>query len=320
MSTPSKRRLGKPAAAALAVVGLAVAAGLAVTLGPALAAPDGPGRSAAAPTSWSFTRAPAAAEPAGRPGPGNTGVPPGTRLRVVPGDLTIDEDGAVVDGLDVHGFLRIEADDVTVRNTLVRGGDPRGASAALVANYRNRNLTISDSTLRADTASPWVDGLKGQSFTAVRLDVSNVVDTAQVAGDDVVIRDSWFHDTSRFSPWPLQPDDQTHNDNLQIEGGTDILVQGNTFERATNTAIMITQNYDRARGIRVLDNYLADGECTVNIAEKGEGPVRSTFRGNRFGPSGRDNCAIVAAPDSVPDGGDNVWDATGLPVEVRQRG
>src|SRR5690606_36358755 len=40
----------------------------------------------------------------GKPGAHNTGVPAGTDLTVHEGDLTITEDGTVVEGLDVRGF------------------------------------------------------------------------------------------------------------------------------------------------------------------------------------------------------------------------
>jgi hypothetical protein len=257
----------------------------------------------------------------GRPGPYSTGVPEGTELTPHHGDLVVDRDGAVVDGLDVHGFLRIEADDVTVRNTLVRGREPGTELKALVAAYGDhRDFVIEDSTLRSDFTTPYIDGIKGHHFTARRLDVSHVVDNAVVFGDDVLIEDSWFHDTAHFTPWPAQPDDQTHNDNLAIVGGDDILVRRNLFEGASNAAIMITQDHARSSGIRVTGNWLMEGDCIVNIAEKGEGPVESSFTGNRFGTSGVSDCAIVARDTSVPGTAGNTWiDRPGEAVVVRSR-
>ncbi len=40
---------------------------------------------------------------------------------VYEGDLHVTQPGAVVDSLDIHGFLRIKAANVTVKNTIVRG-------------------------------------------------------------------------------------------------------------------------------------------------------------------------------------------------------
>ncbi|MFC7590531.1 hypothetical protein ACFQYP_47700 [Nonomuraea antimicrobica] len=54
------------------------------------------------------------------PGPGNTGVPEGVRLRKS-GSLRVTKNGTVIDGLEVTGYITVEADDVTIRNTRVRG-------------------------------------------------------------------------------------------------------------------------------------------------------------------------------------------------------
>jgi hypothetical protein len=258
--------------------------------------------------------------PTSAPGPADTGTRDGATLRRHDGDMTVTTAGAVVEGLDIHGFLRIQTDGVTVRNTRVRGGDPGDRPRALIeADRPHRDLVVEDSTLRADTASPYLYGIWGHNFTARRLDVSNVVDNAMILGDNVTIAASWFHGTTRFTPWALQPDNQTHNDNVQIEAGRNILIEGNNFEGASNAAIMITQNVGTATDIRVIGNRLSGGDCTVNISEKGRGPIGSTFIGNVFGASGIPNCAVVARDSSQPVMRDNTWEGTVQQIEVRSR-
>ncbi|WP_143141010.1 hypothetical protein [Nannocystis exedens] len=45
-------------------------------------------------------------------------------MRLVPsGSITVDEDGAVVEGLDVDGTITVPADDVTFRNVRLRTDD-----------------------------------------------------------------------------------------------------------------------------------------------------------------------------------------------------
>lgn len=254
------------------------------------------------------------------PGPSNTGAPEGRTLRVHEGDLTVSTDGAVIDGLDIHGFLRIEADDVVVRNSVVRGRDPRNRNESLVAAYGDhRNFLIEDSTLVTDDPSGYVDGLKGHHFTARRLDVSRVVDSAVVFGDDVSIEDSWFHDNSYFSPWAGQPDGQTHNDSVQIEGGRSVRLVGNVFEEAHNAAVMITQNHSATREVEIVGNLLSGGGCTVNIDEKGRGPIDITMRDNTFGPS-RLGCPVIGPASSAPRMEDNVSADTSQQVVARRNG
>ncbi|GAA3124892.1 hypothetical protein [Nonomuraea salmonea] len=47
-------------------------------------------------------------------------MPDGVRLRES-GPMVVKENGAVIDGVEVTGYITVEADDVTIRNTRVRG-------------------------------------------------------------------------------------------------------------------------------------------------------------------------------------------------------
>nr|WP_284288154.1 hypothetical protein [Angustibacter aerolatus] len=53
------------------------------------------------------------------------------------GDLTISTPGTVVDGLDVHGFVKINAANVTIKRSKIRGG---------VAVYTAGNRSLISST------------------------------------------------------------------------------------------------------------------------------------------------------------------------------
>jgi hypothetical protein len=257
----------------------------------------------------------------GKPGPTNTGVPAGTKLTVHQGDLTVSTPGAVIDALDIHGFLKIRANNVTVKRTLIRGGYASGSGfSQLVSAFpgEQRGLVIEDSTLLADHPADTMDGLKGAYFTARRLNISNVVDTALVYGSDVTIEDSWFHGNTHYAPFPAAPDNMTHDDSLQIQGGSNIVVTNNVFEDAYNTAIMVTQDVSRTFDVHVSGNWLSDGGCTVNLSEKGKGPIED-FRlsHNRFGTQRLAGCAVIAPPTSDVTLDGDVWDATGKPVVIK---
>jgi hypothetical protein len=296
------------------------------TINPPMPPSPTPSASATAkPTSTPTTPAPTSTAPTaapptgGKPGPGNTGVPAGTKLTVHNGDLTVSKDGTVIDALDIRGFLKIEASNVTVKRTIIRGGVANGPGfAALVAAYGDhKNFVIEDSTLVATNPSGYMDGLKGRNFTATRLDISNVVDTALVFGDNVTVQNSWFHGNRQYTPWPSAPDNKTHNDSLQIQGGTNIVVRGNTFEQSQNTAMMITQDYSRTSNVQIIGNWLSGGQCTINLSEKGKGPI-TNFRlsHNRFGTQGIKGCAVIAPDTSRPSLDGDVWDATGQPITI----
>lgn len=256
----------------------------------------------------------------GVPGPDNTGVPDGTVLTPYYGNITVTQDGTVIDGLDVYGFVDVRADNVTIRNSVVRGTDPGTRNMALVSAYGDHvNLQITDTTLVGAYPSPYLDGLKGRNFTATRLDISNVVDTVLIFGDNATVQDSWLHGNTHFDPDPRTPDGISHDDNIQIEGGSNITIRGNTLEGAFNAAVQVTQNYSRTQNVAVLDNAIAGGWCSINLSEKDRGPIRGFIvRGNEFGPSAMSGCGVIAPPSSPVQMVDNVYAGTELTVGVRR--
>src|SRR4051812_38928010 len=50
-----------------------------------------------------------------------TGVPAGTTLTVATGNKTYSTAGQVISGLDIHGKVIINANNVTLKNSIVRG-------------------------------------------------------------------------------------------------------------------------------------------------------------------------------------------------------
>ena len=213
------------------------------------------------------------------------GVPSGTALKVHNGDLVITKAGTVIDGLDVRGRIEIKADNVTIKRTVVRGGPVDTHYRALVASWWGyKNLQIYDSTLRAQYTSLRMDGLSGANYTAQRLDVSNVVDAVKVIGPNVTLLNSWLHDTTHSTNDPYSPDRKTHDDSVQIVGGTNILIRGNKMEKAHNAAIMVTQDYSSTSNVRVENNSLSGGACTVNVSMSPRTTrITMSITGNRFG-------------------------------------
>ena len=194
--------------------------------------------------------------------------PTGTKLTVHEGDLTVTTPGAVIDGVEVHGLLIVNAPDVVIKNSRILGRAVNG-STGLVSNVRSGlPFTIQDSEITAAVPSPYLNGIFGSAFTALRVDISNVIDPIHVIGGDVEIRDSWLHDNDHYEQDPLWDGTPSHSDSLQIEAGNDISVIGNRMEGAHNAAVQITQNTSKAPlgNVRISGNYFNDGGCTVNIA------------------------------------------------------
>ena len=230
----------------------------------------------------------------------------------------------MLDSMDIHGFVRINADNVTIKNSIIRGGYGSSSNLSLVAAYWNHsNLLIEDSTLDAQYPSYWIDGMKASSFTLDRVNITHVLDSVQVInGGHATITNSWLHGNEHFDPDPLQPDGVSHDDNIQVQGGSDSVIKGNTLEGGYNSSIMVTQNQSAVSGLQISGNWLDGGACTVNVTQAGVGtPIDGlSITDNRFGPSRYGmTCPMLVPGTSTMNIAGNVWDATGEPALPRDR-
>lgn len=235
------------------------------------------------------------------PGPDNTGVPAGTPLRVHQGDLVVTTPNAVIQNLDVRGFVTVRAPGVVIRNTVVRGGTTTSSRGLVTVDRDTASLTIEDSELAPTTPSPWIDGLRGWNITARRLDIHHVIDAAHIYGPNVTIENSWLHDNVHYESDPNWNGGPSHDDSIQIQVGTNIRIRNNTITGATGAAIQLTQDRGTVADVQITGNFLDGGGCTVNFAEKGRGPFQSvTVSDNKFGRNtGNPDCAIIAPTTTI---------------------
>jgi len=273
----------------------------ALTLGLTVAAP---GQSSAS------TQSVAAVKPSST----DTGVPPGTALKVHNGDLSITKDGTIVEGFDIKGSVYVKANNVTIKKSMIRGGPASKSQQGIVVSWwGNTNVRVEDSTIRADYPSYWQDGISGGNITATRLDISRVVDSFKIIGGNVSLTNSWLHDNAHFSPDPNQSDNQTHDDGIQVTGGKNIAISGNTIEGAHNSALMIGQGKTVAN-VTISNNWLGGGGCTVNVTQSGVGtPIQEmAIKNNQFGPGNYGTACPMRLPNSSPISlSANVWATTG---------
>jgi chitodextrinase len=127
--------------------------------------------------------------PSGFPDASNTGVPAGTSLTVVNGNLNVNTAGQVVDARDVRGCIIVNASGVTVRNTK--------AECIIIDNsaLSGPRATFVDSEIRCDPTS-WNTGIRFGNFNATRLDISNCENGLDI-GSNVSLKDSYIHDLAQ---------------------------------------------------------------------------------------------------------------------------
>jgi hypothetical protein len=264
-----------------------------------------------------------------KPSASNTGVPAGTALTVVTGDKTYSQDNQVISGLDIRGNVRITGNNVTLKNSIIRGVGKGGTSgcqnAAVLRLNDGVKVTIQDVEVVATSPNACLDGVWAANATLTRLHVHNVVDGVK-ADDSVLLQDSYIHDLARFASDPNQGGGPTHNDGVQsFYGNQHITIRHNTIAVTDNDNATFQLSQDggrRAADIHIENNWLDGGGCTLNLSHSG-GPTPMTdiyVIGNRFGRHSYYDCPILVSTQTILSANSgNVWDDTGKPIPAPDR-
>jgi len=267
----------------------------------------------------------------------NTGVPAGTTLTPLYGDQVITVDGTVLENRDIFGFVDVRARDVQILTSRVRGSSGGTGNTGLIAAYNAAcvNLLVDHCDLIPDYPSYWLDGILGDNYTARWCNVRNVVDGFGINGTgtlNTAAYHNWIHDLAWFSPDPNHSDNHTHNDCIQIFGGSGAIVVANRLDCFTSTtvgtlnnpntqgnaAIQLNQGTAPLTGLWVTDNLCDGGGVTINgLGVSGD---IGTIMRNLFGHGSYYGEPIAFASAVVCDTGSgadlNVYSDTGNPVTI----
>lgn len=194
------------------------------------------------------------------------------------GSLTIDRNGTVIEGLDINGVVRVNADNVVIRNSRIRHSSFLGIDVGDGAS----NLLVENVTIEGTAPSAGAN-IGFSNFTCRRCDLSGATDGVKVISN-AVVENSYIHDLRKYSG--------AHNDGIQHSGGgRNIHIRGNTilgpFQTSTS-AILAQTNVGPIDNMHVSGNFLYGGSYTVYLRDKGRGhgaPTNSSVSGNVFAAS-----------------------------------
>jgi hypothetical protein len=230
-----------------------------------------------------------------QPSADNTGVPSGTSLKAVYGTMKITTSGTY-SNLDVHGFIWVQANNVVIQNSIVRGGSASKNSGLINSLWGNTGLVVRYVDLVPEHPSVYLDGIVGANYTLDHVDVRGTVDGAKALGPNVKIKYSYIHDLKSYSSDPNQGGGPTHNDGVQVLGGKYTAITYNTIRAATtqNSALQVTQSQGSASNLSFSNNWAGGGACTVNISAKPLGGMSGVVLSyNHFYNDSRYNCAMI---------------------------
>jgi hypothetical protein len=257
-----------------------------------------------------------------QPGTTNTGVPAGTSLVVWNGDLTITVPGQTFTGLDIHGYLRVEAPNVTVKDSIIRGGTgDNGLGVVADVTPSATNFLLEDSEVVPQFPVVDLDDVKGYNYTLLRDNIHGSEDGAKMYGPNATIQDSWIHGLVTYPHDPAQNNGPSHSDGVQIQSGSNLKLIHNTITGQPNSSVIITEDNGKTSGVLIDGNWLGtEGSpapvCTVKILNK---PLPSmsgiTVTNNRFDHNAT-ACQILDSKTVTLVASGNVFDDTGLPVKL----
>ncbi len=207
----------------------------------------------------------------GYPTTATAGVPAGTALTVVNGDLTVTTNGAVVSGKEIHGCVDVRASNVTIRNTRIIG--PCGGYG--VSTYSAGGTTVLD-RVEINCTNGRSTGIAGPNFAAHAVYVHDCENALEIDANSSVV-DSVL--TARDGA------PTSHGDGIQSQGGNNVVIRHNTLLVPGGidsiTSAIIT-NPTQNNGWVIADNLMGGGGYTLYCPEQG---TNFTVQNNRFVPA-----------------------------------
>lgn len=174
----------------------------------------------------------------------HTGVPGYTETQIlagesplkhVVGDITVTTPGTVISNEWIDGCVAIDADNVTIEDSLIHTQDAcnggNGGSAGSAVNDGNgaapTGLMIKDTEVDGMNATGDSYGVSGDNYTCLRCNVHGFSKNIG-AFDNVVIQDSYSHDLSLN-------DQCSHSSTVYADSASNVTVE-HSFLRATGTS------------------------------------------------------------------------------------
>jgi hypothetical protein len=269
----------------------------------------------------------------GYPGAANTGVPSGTTLKSVPGQVSsgrgwyynaawhaviVDVKGTVLSGLYIPYNLRIDASNVTVKNVHVVTSGNFGISLTHTTGVTIENSTISGQNATSGRVDSAVTDVYGDSTGMVIKDNNISYFRTAIQISTGVVDGNYIHD-----PGYITGD---HTNGFYVNGGTEPLtIENNTIFVSLGQTDTI--NLDAgSSGVPVANktienNYLAGGGYAIYGGTSPGNPTSHiVIEGNRFGQQyypqgGRYGPVAYFAPSGTGNTwSGNSWDTTGKAI------
>lgn len=227
-------------------------------------------------------------------------------------DLVITKDGTVLQNLEIFGDIKVRAKNVVIRNSILRGGKHAPSNATGIVDATSAavsNLVVEDSYIRPTRPHHFRDGIVGHDYSAKRNHILRTNDGLGIfnrpsgsVNANVVASGNYIHSLTYWD-WSPYHSDGTHNDGIQVQGGQNIRLVGNTIDASSiagvgssngprvphaGIAIMLQQNVAKLANVVVEKNWVDNGQTSINVANGKYSNITVTVRENRLGRNQQD--------------------------------
>ncbi|MFZ4516482.1 MAG: right-handed parallel beta-helix repeat-containing protein [Acidimicrobiia bacterium] len=227
--------------------------------------------------------------------PPTSPIPP----KRVSNDVEVRTAGTVIHDVRIEGSVDVYAPNVTIRRVRITCG----AYWCIRQHEGASGLLVEDADIGPEQTRSEADGIWAESFTGRRLNIHNVSDGIK-AWSHVYVAESHIH--------ALSMGVSDHSDGVQVQGGSDIVLERNDIEAGTNAAVFLSSDQSAVTDVVIRDNRLSNGTFTMLVRTGPYGPPRRVqVERNRF--AGRAKYGPFSSDIGVAMVG-NVQEATGHPV------
>lgn len=241
----------------------------------------------------------------GKPNHSTTGPQTPSSQLTPSGSITVTVPGTVIEGLYVTGSISVQADNVTIRDSIIKSDSYFGIRADFGAtNLLVENVEITDALAA---------GITGSNYTLRRSRIHEMGADAIKVYSNVLIEHNYIRH--------LGTDPGSHADGIQMTTGSNVVIQNNTIDMPydlpgyENSQCMIIQtDQGPIDDVLINGNWLNGGGFCVQINDKNFGPpsnvrlIRNKFgRDHQYGP--------MTFFNTVPVRFSNEWEDTGEPVQ-----
>jgi cell division septation protein DedD len=260
----------------------------------------------------------------GFPDASNTGVPTGTTLKAESGNISIDDDNTVIDGVDLTGSLDIYANNVTIENSRITSSNWWGINLrAAYSGLKILHCTIIGVPGKGPDNGGEDYGVSNMGDGDLEVAYSNISEFGnELSMGNGNLHDNYVHDTQQFINLGHE---YQHTDNIISDGANiaPLIIRHNTLinespiDKGASASVGLFADDGPVQNTTVDNNWIAGGAYALYGGNTGSSNIKIT--NNIFSTQIFPNCGYYGPVAYwFPSGSGNIFSgntfADGTPV------